>query len=889
MKKLLLFLSFAISLNFYGQYEAEHWYFGDNAGLDFVAGGAPVLEPGSQIETEEGCSSISNACGDLLLYTDGITVWNANHQIMLNGTNLLGDPSSTQSGIVVPKPGDNSKYYVFTVDDGFSAPSSEGLCYSEVDMNLDGGLGGVVSTKKNINLVTHAGEKVTAVVNEDGSAVWVITFAPNSSSTTAPYAANGSVFNTFYAFKITSAGVQSTATVSTLALNVDGGVGYMKVSPAGDKIAVANMYDNSAYLLDFDSATGAVSNPVVLPLTYPANEPYGVEFSPDSSKLYISDKNNRVTQFDLHNNNAMTVLSTRSNYRSALQLGLDGKIYQTYTRDYGLGSHQMSVIENPNAAGAACNYRYRYINLGSGMTAHQGLPPFIQSFFIQVAVPDVTAEFTNQMEVESNEEITSVDWDFGDGTTTTTFPDNPPDNTHAYANHVYMTPGTYTITAILHLAIGCDTVVTKDVTIPPILDTDLTSLCTSNPSGIQNTDLHDYDVIINDFLTHATNYEVHYYSSDSDALSNQNEITGLYTNTTQNDKIFYAITDLDTDVTTYGLFYLKVSPNPQLQPVASYDICDIDTDGFAEFDLTSKEAEILNTYTNPPYETTYFSSQNDAETATNEIVDPQSYTNINPAHETIWYRVENIDTGCYSVSSFDLNVYPLITINMDDTYLFCVGSNVQIDAPAGFVAYDWSNGETTASITVDTPGTYTLTVTNAEGCTQSKNVEVIASDVAVINHIKVADFDPALQNTITVDASGIGDYEYSLDGVTYQDENTFTSVLPGTYIVYVSDKNACGIVQETVDVLGASPVFTPNGDGINDFWQILNVQKRPGTQVYIYDRLGKLLGVVSDTSQGWDGTFNGKALPADEYWFVVHIPQSNHSVRTIKGHFSLIR
>ncbi|HFX17978.1 MAG TPA: hypothetical protein ENK64_02410, partial [Flavobacteriales bacterium] len=305
MNKFLFSILFSLFfLNLSAQYEAAHWFFGDHAGLNFTTG-APVVEPGSQINTEEGCSSISNACGDLLLYTDGVTVWNANHQVMLNGTSLKGDASSTQSGIVVPSPTNDNIYYIFTVDEAFSQPSYEGLQYSVVDMSLDGGLGGIVSGQKNIKLVDSASEKVTAVISSDGSSVWVITLAPPTSSTMAPYITIGSNMNTFYAFKVDGNGVSNTATVSTLGLNISGGLGYMKAAPNGKKIAIANASndDRSAFLLDFDDVTGAVRNPVALPLDMANNHPYGVEFSPDSSKLYLSDWYNRLTQFDLTNNN----------------------------------------------------------------------------------------------------------------------------------------------------------------------------------------------------------------------------------------------------------------------------------------------------------------------------------------------------------------------------------------------------------------------------------------------------------------------------------------------------------------------------------------------------------------------------------------------------------
>jgi len=901
MKKLFFIFLFSISLiNSYGQYEAANWFFGDHAGVSFSTG-SPVRLPGGQIMTEEGCSSISTPCGDLVLYTDGSTVWNANHAVMANGTGLMGDSSSTQSGIIVPKPDDYCTYYVFTVDDGFISPSTRGMRYSTVDLTQNAGLGAVVATEKNVSLVSHASEKVTSVVSSDGSSIWVITFAPRTTSTSAPYNTLGSSYNTFYAFRITSAGVQTTAVVSQLSMNVGSGAGYMKVSPDGTKIAIANMNSSSAYLLDFDDATGVVSNPVSLNLPTSANEPYGVEFSMDSSKLYMSDKggggSGALLQYDLSNNNAMTVVSTRQNFRSALQLSLDGKIYQTHTTGYGSGTNTMSVIENPEVAGTGCNYRYRMINLGGGMTCHQGLPPFIQSYFLQIAGVNVAVNISANLEITSNESFSSVDWDFGDGTTANTLPDNSPDNTHTQATHAYTSPGIYTVTATIHLLVGacgggpgstCDVVVSTTIEIYPypiVSPVDNEIFCDINENGLATLTLHDKDVDIQALQTYPGTYEIHYYPTRTDAENGTNELTDPYTTTTPYDEeVFYSVYNTTTTLTSIGSFHVIVNRLPEIASVTPYEICDNDTDGFASFDLTTKVPEILGTQTNPPYTVKFYPTRADAEALTNEIIPP--YTNTTAFNETISYTISNIETGCVNYGTLDLVVYPLIDVPMTDLFHICTGETAQIDAPPGFVSYLWSTGETTQSITVSAGGSYTVTVTNSDGCSNSKTVTVEESAPAVIENVKVVDFTD--NNSITVYVTGIGNYEYSLDGTNFQSDNVFTGLLPGTYTVYVNDINGCGMISEEVEVLGAPKFFTPNGDGYNDFWQVINVHKRPGTYVNIYDRYGKLLRVLYDHEKGWDGTFNGNQMPSGDYWYAVFVNEPK-GVRQVKGHFTLKR
>ena len=143
---ILLIVSLVIALTINAQKEANNWYFGDYAGMNFGFG-LPIAVTNGQLTTWEGCSSISTSTGALLFYTDGSLVWNKNHLLMPNGTGLMGHKSSTQSGIIVPKPSDPNHYYIFTVD-ARDNNLQNGLRYTLVDMTLDGGLGDVVTAEK---------------------------------------------------------------------------------------------------------------------------------------------------------------------------------------------------------------------------------------------------------------------------------------------------------------------------------------------------------------------------------------------------------------------------------------------------------------------------------------------------------------------------------------------------------------------------------------------------------------------------------------------------------------------------------------------------------------------------------------------------------------------
>ncbi len=162
MKKIVLLFFILLNTTLaFTQEEANTWYFGRNAGIDFSSGN-PVALTNGQLNTFEGSSTISDKNGNLLFYSDGATVWNRNHIIMPNGTGLLGNSSSSQSALIVPNPTISNIYYLFTVD--AQENNTNGVNYSIIDMNLDNGDGDI--STKNIPLINSATEKITAVIGQ---------------------------------------------------------------------------------------------------------------------------------------------------------------------------------------------------------------------------------------------------------------------------------------------------------------------------------------------------------------------------------------------------------------------------------------------------------------------------------------------------------------------------------------------------------------------------------------------------------------------------------------------------------------------------------------------------------------------------------------------------
>jgi|AntAceMinimDraft_16_1070373.scaffolds.fasta_scaffold13000_2 hypothetical protein len=380
----ILILFSIITLNCNAQNNSDikrtwHWYFGEGAGIDFSSGAA-VADTNGKMNRLEGCSAISDTDGNLLFYTDGLTVWNKNHQIMPNGFNLMATGTPRQSSIIVPKPGSDSLYYIFTID-GCEFGGVKGLRYSEVDMTLDNGLGDI--TTKNIFLFEPNAEILAAVKHANCEDIWVM--------------AHERYNNCFRAYLVTSNGVDITPVINCIG---DAGhyspYGYMaKFSPDGSKLSttvpapldslqqLAGVYTVELY--HFDNATGILSDRIVIPPTDTFSS-LG-SFSPDNSKLYIVSINidtpEYVYQYNLSvwdsssvalSKILITYTSEYNNY-SDFQISPDNRII---VARYDLDS--VAVINNPNATGLACDFISSGLSL-NGKKGYVGLPIFIESYF----------------------------------------------------------------------------------------------------------------------------------------------------------------------------------------------------------------------------------------------------------------------------------------------------------------------------------------------------------------------------------------------------------------------------------------------------------------------------------------------------------------------------
>ncbi len=407
--------------------------------------------------------------------------------------------------------------------------------------------------------------------------------------------------------------------------------------------------------------------------------------------------------------------------------------------------------------------------------------------------------------------------------------------------------------------------------------------CDDNTDGIAIFNLTKADKIVKNNVSEILNKG--YYESLADAQTKINPILNpeKYTNKSANQVIFARLEN------TYGCYKiaevtLQISNN-QIVNQNPISTCDGDDkqDGLYQFDLNAQVTPQIVSGLPNGLNVTYYLNSNDALTETNSL--PNIFKNTTAFSQTIFARVVN-GPDCYDITPITLVVNTFSPPNFEDeTKVVCKGGETTLSVATGFSSYLWNTGSTTNFITVNSPGDYSVVVQDANGCEKTKKFKVNLSETAVIKDAVVKDFS-GVDNSVLLQYTGAGNYEFSLDGIVYQDNPLFTGINPGIYYAVARDKNGCGISNTfLVYVLDYPKFFTPNGDGYNDLWTINSFDQLPDYNIFIYDRYGKFLKQMNQNSVGWNGQFNGQQLAADDYWFNLIFDNG----KNVKGHFSLKR
>jgi gliding motility-associated-like protein len=779
MKGILFIIITSISIGAYSQKEANNWYFGNKAGITFQDG-SPTILTNSSLNSMFGTAVISDSTGNLLFYSDGKVVYNRNHQQMPNGYGLLGLGHS-QTCIIFKKPGSNSKYYIFTIGNGFTQPHI-GLHYSIVDIELQGGLGDVDNFYKNIPLENSslALEKITAVKHADNNSVWVI--VRNLSQPV----------NEYHSYLVTPGGVNNqparTSCLSNIPLETSGNnAGQMKVSPDSKFIVAAlNTVNGGTEIGMFDNNTGYINNifnfiEVILGL------PYGVEFSSDNRFVYFTNSSpgfvNKIFQYELSLlpdvnlfiNSAIN-LGTGGN-ASALQIGLDGKIYVARVFEYYLG-----VINNPSVKGLDCDYDSLGVYLGGPM-CYRGLPQFIQTYFLRFEYEGECAGENYTFTPNFNPVPDSIHWDFGD-------PASGANNTSNELNpaHTYLQSGIYTATAFVRYPDGRTETATREVTVTALPE----------PYPLSDTVICKGTTVT---LQAEGGYDSYLWSTNQ----NTDFITVADTG-------YYWVEAVNTEgCIGRDTVHVGWHPLPQLttDTIISPTTCGNTIGAITGVNIIGGT---------PPYNVFWLNSTGDTIGTTNDLY------NLGVDNYELWVTD---DSGCnnliasFAIQNFDSDLI-ITNVIPKDTWCSQPLGSLEVEVQLGlsdrlfYSIDDWTTYQTNGEFNNLLPGSYFVKVKDSLGCEAvfSGNPVIIKNQLGltVLDVIIGHETDNDADGSISISATGDG-LSYSIEGSPPQPDGLFTGLVKGEYSVTVTDIHGCdSTFTVEVDRITAQTLFATAGD-----------------------------------------------------------------------------
>ena len=388
-----------------------------------------------------------------------------------------------------------------------------------------------------------------------------------------------------------------------------------------------------------------------------------------------------------------------------------------------------------------------------------------------------------------------------------------------------------------------------------------------------------------------------------------NENTSSLLVTTSGDYKVIAINDLTktevSDEINIQFFDPPIAEKPQ-----DLSRCSLNSTVF--FDLKDLIPELSGRYINSgdSFTANFYESQSDFNN-NQPISNASDFEGFDG--QTLFATITNNRTTCVSeLVSFNLKIQELQELDWSDLTSVCIDSNGNLvnsfslgqDLGDDYV-YNWTPDNDPDGDGVENPifvvdqlngvKEYSLDIENKiSGCKASFSTSILTYSPPMSIQINTSgnDFDNGFIVEAVVD-KGIGDdptFEYRLDSGAWQQENRFNNVPAGYHSVAARVIGGCGSIRsEEFTLVGYPRFFTPNSDGYNDTWNVINDEKLSFKRVFIYNRYGKLLKQLNPNISGWDGTFNGRALPAEDYWFMVEFDDGKSSTKQFKGHFSLKR
>lgn len=918
--RLIVFFGFAINASdLKSQNQSNNWYFGEKAGLFFENQNPTQVLTNGKMVASEACVAISDKDGNLLFYTNGTNVWNSNHSIMINGALVgtlgTGGPITTTPNIllntiIVPINAIEGTYYIFTIS------NVNGLRYSVVDMSGDSGLGEV--TLKNRGLLPGEGiGKLSAVHHSDGKTIWLLTTRKNENDE----------FTSFYAYKIEENGDIDAPVITDNLFYKGLQFGQMKFSPNAEKIACANYrpdeLSDHLMVFDFDSQSGVVSNKMNLLTSFTFFEvvsAYGVEFSNDSKYLYatltrqgmISEDNGSFQEADVKNNllyqydfsilnpqeYAVSLHEEVNELTAAhLQLAKNGKIYRAMANSGSVGTSFLGVINTPTEYGIDANYLHNSVDLLSG-NSRLGLPSFIQSYFrTRILAEDACSGESIPMEVDTYAKITEAEWDFGDGN----------NSNEITPEHTYVTPGNYEVKGTVTIN-NCPITVTKDIRIYDLPNLDenqeLLQCDTDTDTDTDGISIFNLNSIREKITNPLLNEELFFYENEQDAILDENRIVTPenYNNTIPNQEIFIRAVNNNGCIDIES--FIIAASFTDIGVITEMYACDDDdpdadsSDSTGVFSIGFKKNEIMDELNlNDTATLSYFPSMEEALTLQNEI--RQRF--FTSETTTIWVRVQEDNQACSGIAPLDLIVNSETKINIEDEYLICRDEPIILYSDSANDRFEWINTDNGTIISSENevilvePGNYqhiAYKFENGIECSRVHNFVLTKNEQPSFSEIEVFKVSKN-RHTIDVTVTGSSQYEFSLDNIYYYNgldsSYNFENVPAGEHTIYVRDKDECEpTIQKTINIIGYPSFFTPNNDGVNDFWRILGItsEELDTIRIKIYNRFGKLVAYLDEKNNySWDGTYKGEIAPQDDYWYETIFTNG----KTNRGHFTLRR
>lgn len=337
------------------------------------------------------------------------------------------------------------------------------------------------------------------------------------------------------------------------------------------------------------------------------------------------------------------------------------------------------------------------------------------------------------------------------------------------------------------------------------------------------------------------------------------------------------------------------------------DLENCGANGTAEFDVFQTGPQINN---QPNTSLEYYAELEDAIDQTNEITG--NYLS-NQSRKTIYARVENIATGCSEIVEFDLIIpesppvtteitYELCDLDMDGSESFDLTSQEGLilnglppeDHFINFFSTSPEAQNNTNPISSHYPSSGEEIYARVEdknnpGCVSISHLTLRLNTPVTLSGVTPEEIDTEVSSRmITLNLRNHEDFEFALNDPSgpYRESTVFADVNPGINILYIRGNGRCELTSMEILVPEYGSFFTPNDDGYNDHWSVNTGNfSEHGIYVQIFDRYGKLLKEISPNDKGWDGTFNGRNMPPDDYWFAFTLP----SGQEIKDHFSLVR